>query len=246
MQKQVDFSATAHNQLSEEHQANKTEFAFCRYDPETDKIIQCCQFVHCRDFLGDAMVGYKSNRPMSIYGFNYSKSDPALDEGWTSILVRFDTDEALANFQKNFIILKSLEEFMNFGVSFPDIVNYPGDKKVAWVIADALWQENAINLSLYTYLLKCLTYTFKDPKNWMEEIKAAGTTESHYMDIDYLKGLFPKLKEIALKFKTFTGFTNQKTLDISTIHHGTGFVSCKPLVQKQHSGNAYKDHCLAY
>jgi hypothetical protein len=43
---------------------------------------QCCQFVHCKDFIQDAIWGTVNQQSFTIYGFGYSTSDkhqPCLD-----------------------------------------------------------------------------------------------------------------------------------------------------------------------
>lgn len=250
-QKKIVEKPITDGHLAEIFQANRTEFALCRYDTTKDKLIQCHQFVHCRDFIGDALVGVEDNRDMGVWGFKYFTNYPRPDPENSSILVRLENEGALKNLQDNFSILKDIEDNLGWGISMPEIVDYPGKYIVLWFLGDIRWQRSAIAVSLYTYLIKCLTYPFKDKKNWMQEIKALGTGSAYeknpdvqYMDPDYLKFLFVNFNEITSRYMTYSGFTNQKSLGISTIHNYIGFVSMKKLIYKKEKSSLYDTHAL--
>lgn len=232
--------------LSEITQQNKTELALCRYDAQKDKVIQCHQFVHCRDFMHDVLIGAEDNREMQVYGFTYSTDDPRPDPENASILLRFPDGSYLKNFQDNFSILKGIEEFLQWGSSYAEIVDYPGERPVVWVVSDVRWQSTAISFSLWTYILKCLSYKIVNKSKWREEIAVMtyeenyggslnfGTTlpvvEAKYMDLDYINKLLASLDDVCSKYKTYSGFRNQKVENIMHLHNDSGFVKCKPLV----------------
>jgi hypothetical protein len=192
--------------------------------------------------MGDALVGVEDNRDMSIYSFKFGKDNPRPDSSNASLLVRFQDSACFKNFQENFQILKDIEDNIGFGVSYPDIVDYPDKRTVVWVIGDHKWQSTAVMFSLYTYLLKCLTYPIKNKKNWMDEILKAGTVESEYMDKAYLQFLFKNADDIISKYKNFSGRPNQKETDIYSIHYGIGFVDSKPYIYK---GNKSDSHVMS-
>lgn len=231
------------NRLAEIFQNNLTELALARYDSQSDKIVQCHQFVHCRDFILDAFVSLEDNIDVRIYGFRYDKDCPKPDAVNTSFLLKLQPG-ALKNFQENLPILKSIENFLNWNVTFGDIVDYPelhAGETVVWVFGDPRWQATAVSLSLYTFLLKCLTYPIKNKDKWMEEIKNAGTTESKYIDEEHLRLLLVNLGEIICKYRNFSGFSDQKTKDLWALHDGSGFVSIKKALR---GDPYYQTHAL--
>lgn len=240
MTKQVEPSKQT-NHLAEIMQNNKTQFALCRYDEATNKIIQCHQFVHCRDFMLDALVGVEDNRDMGIYGFSYSKENPRPDIDTTSVLIKFVSDGALKCFQNNFDILRSIEDQMGFNHTIVEVVDYPQKEVVAWVVGDARWQRATVLFSLYTYLLKCLTYEIKSKTGWMEEIRTADTVESRYMDPVHIQYLIDNAQTILDKYTTVSGFADQKGRGPYQIHDVSGFVAAKTALA---GGHGYEKHAL--
>lgn len=215
------------NRLCEVMQNNKTQFALSRYDGTIDTVIQCHQFVHCRDFMLDALAGVEDSANMQVYGFRYTTDNPRPDTQNTSLLLKFPDEGTLKNFNENLQILISLEGYLGWVPTFADVVEYSVDKcPVVWVLGDRKWQSTAVSFSLYTYLLKCLTYPIKDKNHWKEAIKTNLGVESSYMDIPHINFLLNNLNEINAQFKNFTGWKDQKARG-SGIHHNSGFVSSK-------------------
>lgn len=231
-------------QLCEIPQDNKTEFALCRYDDESNQLIQCHQFVHCRDFMGDAQVGAETNQDMAIYSFRYLKSYPRIDQENTSLLMRLPDSGSLKAFQENLSVLRSIEEVVNWEKTHASLVDYPGNDKIVWVLGDGAWQKSGLGFSLYTYILKCMTYRYKDKTKWMEEVKTMKTVEARYMDPDYLTFIFNNLDDIVGKYKNFSGYNVPK--DIGTIHNFTGFHSMKACLKTTGAfqSKMYSDHVL--
>ncbi len=230
-------------------QQNMTKFALARYDSQKDRIVQCHPFIKCRDFLLDAMVGVEEGKDMGIYGFEFKKTDPRPDAENTSLLVSFPQGKLLKNFQDNFSILTDIEKAIGWSPTYPELVNYPGKEQIVWVSGDRRWQHCALALSLYTYLIKCLTYEIKDKAKWMEEIKAQPTNEGSYMDVAYMSWLLPRLDKVIDKYTTFSGFQDQKGMDIGTIHNWTGFKSMMSLIGPtkkvdEYYKKMYKNHVL--
>jgi hypothetical protein len=231
--------------LVEIPQDNKTEFAYCRYDKETDQLVQCHQFIHCRDFLIDVQEGSEKNQDVSIYSFKYLKSYPRIDQSNVSLLVRLHSP--LKQFEENFQILKDAEDYLKWMPSVATVVEYPGEKKntIVWVMGDVAWQKSALSLSLYTYILKCLSYPIKDKAKWMEEILSKKTVEATYMDPDYMKFLLANLDDIVSKYKNFSGYKGAEP--IHTVHNYTGFHSLKQVLKPKdpkYQPRMYADHIL--
>jgi len=244
--KDVNFAAHPDKRgLCEIGQTNETELALCRYDDETNRLLQCHQFVHCRDFMLDAMVGVESNKDMGIFGFQYLKTYPRPDAANMSLLLRIHGDGRLKDFEKNLPILKNIEDFMGWGQTVASLVDYPGKEKIVWVLGDPKWQKCALTFSLYTYLMKCLTYPISDSSKWMDEILANRSVESGYMNKDYLNFLFANLDDIIARYKNFSGFNDQPNTAIGIIHSYTGFHSMRNLLWKVGGYNkTWENHVL--
>lgn len=225
--------------LAEIGQNNNTELAFCRYDKKNDRLVQCHQFIHCRDFMLDACVGAESNREISIYGFKYSKTYPRPDQENISLLLRIHDDGKLKALEENLSILRSIEDFMGWDKSVATLTQSPGKEKIVWMLGDAKWMKSALSVSLYTYLMKCLTYNIKDKTKWMDEIKAQPGVEASYMDKDYLNFLFQNMDDILDQYKTFSGFSDQDTVETNTIHYQTGFRAMMNLLWNKKSNDGY-------
>lgn len=237
--------------LCEIGQQNLTQFCLARYDVQKNCVLQVHQFVNCRDFMGDVFVGLEDNRDIGIYGFSFTKNNPKPDMETCGLLVKFPDAGALTNFQDNFQILKNIEDTLGWQTTFGEVVEFPGEKRVMYVIGDTMWQANAPTFALYSYLLKCLTYPIKDKGKWMEEIKAQSTNEGRYMDVEYMKWLLVNLNEVGTHYKNFSGFSNQKEVQIGTLHNWTGFVSMKKLLWDKPEAlgsyytEMYKTHTLS-
>lgn len=248
MLKQVEVSKQ-NNSLAEIGQTNKTEFALCRYDAVKDQVIMCHQFVHCRDFLGDAIVAVESNRDMEIYGFQFNENNPRPSSENTELLLRLP-DGCLANLQKNLQILKDIEDVMGWNKTYAEEVKVTGEKQaIVWVCGDKKWSQAGVAFSLYTFLLKCMTYKIKDPANWIEEIRVSKGTEAAYCNAEYLNWLFINLPTLVDKYPTFSGFKDQKKMDVNKIHNYIGFHSLRNVLwEKQppsYIADLYKTHILS-
>lgn len=214
--------------LAEIMQQNKTQFALCRYDEDKDTLIQCHQFVHCRDFMHDAFVAVESNREMGIWGFKFGKDNPRPDYTATSILLRFPDAGTLKNFNDNLSILKNIEETLGFSPHCVEVVDYPdkGHQAVIWLMADSAWQQNAVAFSLFGYLIKCFGYKINNKEHWMEEIQTNGTNEAEYMNIPWVTWLTTGgLNAIEECYKNYSGWETQATANCGLIHDQSGFVT---------------------
>lgn len=217
--------------LIEAMQNNKTRFAFCRYEPAKEAIIQCHTFVQCRDFLNDVLVSTQEKMDIKIYGFSYTLEDPAIDQEHTSLLLKMVDERCLKNFQDNLCILEEIEEQLGFNDTRVELVEYPNQKEaVVWVLGDPRWQKATSFFSLYTYLLKCLTYKFKEKKNWREEVLNMDTTESKYMKSEHIDFLIKNAEDILSKYKTVSGFIDQKKVEHYTLHDNCGFIALKEIM----------------
>lgn len=231
------FNDTVTTSLTQIHQHNMMKFALCRYDSELDRVVQCHQWVLCRDFMHDIYVGAESNRETAIFGLRYKTTDPRPDPEQASVLLKFPADGAtLKNFQNNFHILKNIEESLDFAVSYCELVEYPGTEPVLWLVGDLKWTLTSLSWSLYTYILKCLGYELPKEMNWMDAIKTLKVysrvppVEADYMDKGYMMFLLKNLNDLCSKFTTYTGFKDQKSRPIDEIHSFVGFVTLKRLI----------------
>lgn len=238
--------------LAEIMQNNKTQFALCRYDERLGKLIMCHQFVQCRDFLNEAMVAVEENKELAIFGFKFGKDNPRPDPECTSLLVKLEGNHSLKNLQDNFTILKGIEEYLGWSVTYVEIVDNPEDKKnvTIWVMGDKRWSHCSLSMSLYTYILKCLTYQIKDKSQWKQEIAVCGTVESEYMNPEYIDHLINNLNDLLSRYTNYSGWKDQKNINVGTLHNNSGFHSLRTILNPKlandftlhYAKNIYKDH----
>jgi len=210
--------------LCEEFQANTTEIAWAKkIDPST--VQMQCVFVHCRDFLGDCLFAEQEKKSVSIYSFPYDGTVPKLDREFTSFVVRFNEEKNQEAFAENEELFRDILK----AAGLPHMTVEKTDKKnIVFVQFDSHWMAAILGVAFLTYLIKCMTYSFKNKDDWMEEILATGTTEARYMDAAYVVALLDGIKAgVFKKFKNVSGLPNQDTAMIGTIHASTGFVAHK-------------------
>lgn len=193
----------------EESQGNETLFSFVVPSGEED--YQELFFpVKCRDFLGDAVYVTKYGRNIPIYGFNFKDN---LDSETTMLLIQNKDKKYIDNFFNNLDKLWEIER--NNGIPLT-IVERVSDTEVL-VFGDKLWQSKVWAISLYSFLLKCLTY----PNG------AEGKELSYVRQFkeDTWKKLLASLKTLLTVKSGVTGWSNEEKIDTLKLHHYSGFVS---------------------
>lgn len=198
--------------LAEIFQTNQTEFAF------RNNLNQVTEFVHCRDFLGDAIYATRNKTNFSIYGFNFDSKTQTLNQKETQLLIRFPNNKYKELFVTNLSILHKVEKSLRFKRT---TVESTQEDLILAVSGSKMWQSWEGAISMYTFLLKCLTCSIID----FDDIMKLDDNEFNYRNktgIKFWKFLygFRKLlnKVKALNYEV----VEQNT---SAIHNYSGFVS---------------------
>lgn len=163
------------NTLNQAYQQKGVQFAFVN-KVEDNKYLPIHCLVLCRDYLGDVVYTFNTGTKMSQFGFT-TKTTWKLDSDKTRILMTFPTKEDFDSAIKNISILNNIEqkndwELTKLHLCSPIPIS-SGVSSVEYKIiveGDVKWRTSILSISLFTYLLRVISYDFKDPNNWIEEL----------------------------------------------------------------------------
>lgn len=227
---------------AEIYQSFNMKFAFAN---EVDgKIIQCHQWVKCRDFLHDAVRTMLTGNPSTIWSFTFDKSkNPHFAMDKIMFLVsKKDVTSAKVFRPVLTRALKLINHFENLaGVELSTIKKVEPDKKAGyahvWLITGPqFWLSAPYLVSLYTFLLRLgdKPLKFKDAASLRNELeKLSGSPNpKNENDLKYLKQIWNKLDTIVMEHEKLAkpnkeGFSNLYFTDaaIGSFHNNTGIVS---------------------
>jgi len=211
------------NSLNQIMQQKATKMAFCRR--EGDKIVQCHQYVICRDYFNEVIASHATGDSYTVYGFQYQKdAKNYLNPEKQEFLYSVPNEPDRKAFEKNISILNDIEK--NAGLSLTTIEKV--DPTVYYLCGDPFWRKTNYLNSLYTFLLRALAYEFKDQANWIEELSKQETNEGGYIRSVGVPRVKYILKNIAKApiLSDPTGLVkNKKVENTSTLHNYTGWVS---------------------
>lgn len=185
----------------------------------------------CRDFLGDTICATVDKKTVGIYGFSHDgKNNPIIQER-TMLGMKFPNAATLRTFKRNFMKYKPwivttvspARRTMNCFVFEEDLV--------VMVTADKVWQQTTVGISLLSFILKGLCWSFEE--NLENPIDAIASTEKEInkptKEARYVLGfekevteLLKNLKRLTAKHKYVHGWPNQDE-HISRVHNNSGF-----------------------
>lgn len=148
--------------LNEVYQSFCMKFSFANIDKD-GKIVQCHEWVQCRDYLHDAVRTQLTGNTSHIYGFNFSKEkNPELCTNKMMMLVTNKSIEDPLVFRRNLNNgLKLIHHYENMmGHELSNISKVSGDidggYNHVWLITSPkFWLTAPHIVSLYTLLLRC-------------------------------------------------------------------------------------------
>lgn len=191
----------------------------------------------CRDFLTEVVLGDKFDRSMRIYGFWWRPQHQKLNKDKTVLLV-YGKDLPFKMMQKKMEFLHYYEGYGGWTPTqiFP-AVNSEG-KPAILVIGPPEWKESPLYISLYTLLIRVMSYDDIVGKNPIEELKYfvdnSWTNDARYCR-DILKaGVdIPKLvryQDIILQNASPIGTEGEpgkwpRGIGVETMHDNGGIVS---------------------
>lgn len=215
--------------LNEIGQSLNVKFSFAKVNG--DNVERLHEWVKCRDFLGDVVYAMSAKVVTDIYNFVVNPAVFTTDQETTTMLMLFPTkvarDAFLANYEH---IVHAVEKKNKIALTKVTLTN---EDLVVCVQGHKFWQRAVWLISLYSYLLKCSCYPYKNVVEWRKEVVEKGVTESGYMmTVQKNWEVFEdKLKKILGRTKHPVGVDTTK---ISTIHNHNGFVSVlgRPQINK--------------
>lgn len=186
-------NVTPHNQLMEDHQDAKIQFAFIEKADEKiyTNITAWCK---CRDFINDAFfIQQESNRrnkhlKKTIFGFEYeSKLGLKLD---TLGIISPDMTE-LQNIIDNFAAFKicRFEDYFfptNTNTKIKYISEILTGHKMLFIRPNDIWLSNTYTLSLFTLILRFCCYNKKHQNIW-ESTKQQNNSEKYLIETIRIK-----------------------------------------------------------
>ena len=227
------------SKLAEIYQSFDMKFAFANISNE--KIIQCHQWVKCRDFLHDVIRTMLTDKDSSIWGFKFKKNtnpDITMDSinflisnkqmGSKDLSIVLDRSLKLINYFENLV----REDFSKIRRVQADDVN--GYKYVWLISGPKFWLTTPYLISLYTFLIRLgkKDIKFNNTKTLHKEFNRIIKTEKADNDIKYLKNVWDKLELIITNNKKLNefnkaGFSDMyfENTNITEFHNRSGIVS---------------------
>ena len=148
--------------LNEDYQSTGIKFSFVT-SPE-DGLLQCHEWVKCRDFMPDAVKALITKTTFSIYGFVYDPNkNPAIDLSKIRVIVSKQNmlPEAAELFHAQMkSALKLLNHYERFaGTSLSRLEKVTLDKPngydtVFMFVGPKMWLTSPILISMYTFLIR--------------------------------------------------------------------------------------------
>ena len=245
------FIPAASKHYCEIYQDSDLKFAFAVEDDES--VTQVHDFIKCRDFFNEALVGsqLKCESP-SIYGFKYpSEKTPADTETTRLILKGAD----FTKFLKNLDILMMYEKGLS---DTPTRVEKIPETDFYYLTGPSRWMLSTVMISFYTHILRCL-YQFdntdeKDLIGFLSSVadrKANSTSNAvvYQNSINKINFdlLIAKAHEVfpagTLPFKGMSCITS-----VGVIHNNSGIVSWSNAIasKKEHMSGMYGDSVLKF
>lgn len=138
--------------FAEIFQQNKTKFAFVK-ETAPREYKQQHGLVQCRDFLNDVLTAEADKETFSIYSFSWNPKKNLIDRDATKLYIKLPTSLEKDNLIANLSALHEIEKTNKlkrtrvYSISDHEVV----------VIGSSFWLKKCWAISLYTFILKCLT-----------------------------------------------------------------------------------------
>lgn len=215
---------------SEEHQNQTIKFSFvARSEHDDNELIELFPKVKCRDFLNDVIKANHEKIPVSVFGFSFDGSKLALNPNYTQLLVTLDSQSEIEFFQSNFHLLQHIEGDNRFHYqSTIKVINNPNPNHAEYLITgSAWWQESPWRISLYTWLLRLMTYpTFAStPVEWIQNLIKLSNPNIELQRLNLVQEKLNKLLWGNLKKQSSNAeYDKMLNAGIHTFHNYTGII----------------------
>ena len=181
-------------------------------------------FVLCRDFLVDVYSFSRAKKDFGIYGMEFKGSKEQPEHHSLPVILRFPNTVAKKAFLEHVPLLHKLEAHNKWPLTA--LYNVSELEIVAEGSID--WLGSCLLVSLYTFLLRALCYSFEGKSGgwkWILDFgKLQGTDPRYAASIaaQAWEMIFDDLSN--LRLKAFCGF-DIATTETRTVHHNSGFIS---------------------
>jgi hypothetical protein len=208
--------------LYEVPQSKLIYFSFARQQDD-DNVIRLHEWVKCRDFFGDVLLANYYNKKVGIYGLEIDPAIQKINPEKVEMLLRFDSPVDLKSFLDNLHYLNKIEGENNFDYTTCLHVN----NSTLLLNADKRWQDNAFMMSLWSYLVKCISYPIPENTDIFKGVEFYKTSNEYLYFKDVEKSIYSVLKYLNLfKIDGVSGWDGEDyPFKINTIHSSSGFVS---------------------
>lgn len=225
-----------HFSYSQEGQYHDVGFAYAHLEGEKAK--QLCGYFVCRDFLGDALFAEEQGKQAKIYGFSWTPSKQKIDRDKTRLLLQFSSLEMKKAMEKNLSILHGVEKDNDFTLT--TLTDSDKDSELL-VEGDSNWQASVVLISLYSFLLKCLTYDIKKVEDIVEKYEDSNEANLAQNTLKKLPKILKNLRRFGLdeESKKFTVTGTQDKSMTGTIHHYSGWHSVSAPASSCYQKNPY-------
>lgn len=240
MLKIIDPANEVKTDLNEITQIVDMKFSFARLG-ENETVQRIHNWIKCRDFFGDVLVGHATKKVQKIYGFSYGPEDIPIDDENFTLLIKFPDQSRLDNFKNNWPILEQL--CTNNNAQRP-ILEDTEDPVIKVLISDKAWQQNIPRISYYTFILKVMGYAFMNPMNWVKELQeyTAFSTEKKYISEIHPKAVNWLYEDCLFVFPNTDIHGHKPGAELVTIHNYSGFYTfCIPTCYHQNNKH-YRDY----
>ena len=206
--------------LGEIYQSSETRQALL-FRKDNNTFERQTPFVACRDFLVDSCTFSRAKKDFSIYGFSFKGSSQEVDWESANILIRNPEKKGISSFQEHMELLwkiedkNKIERTRSFLMENNDII----------VVGDKAWLMSCLSFSLYSLLLRIMSYEFENTEDWLFKFGKQGATDSAYIKSINPQTLNTILCNLTiLKMPEWCGFAVSKE-QTSKIHHNSGIIS---------------------
>lgn len=227
---------------AEIYQSFNMKFAFANIIDGT--IVQCHQWVKCRDFLHDAIRTMLTGKTSSIYSFTFEKNkNPDISMDKIRFLISKKDVTNATKFRP--VLTRALKLINHFeslaGQDHSTLKKVEEDKKAGyahvWLFeGPQFWLSAPYLVSLYTFLLrlgdKPLKFTNAATLKVELEKLSKATHPSNDNDMKYLKTVWDKIETIVIEHEKLAklnddGFSELYFTDaaIGSFHNSSGIVS---------------------
>ena len=178
-------------------------------------------YVLCRDFLVDVYTFSEAKKAFEIYGmqFDGKNNSPAWDGVY--MLQQFPESAIMQRFLKHLPHLHALERENHIPLTKVEEIS----EKECLLFGHSAWLRNCLHLSLYSLLLRSLSYDVKLSDECWKELSQLKTTDGAYFKSVAPESWVKIFDNLALLNSPYFCGLSPKNHSDYAVHHNSGFIS---------------------